>query len=146
MSFRTKHSYLDPCRNCHSTANKPNDEIRDAKCHKKNLFLGTSLDSSLGDLALLVRLLNRLDDTDSNSLSHVTDSETTKRRIVSEGLNTHRLGWNHLNDGSITGLDELGSVLNGFTSTTVNLLQDFRELAGNVGSVAVKHWGVTSTN
>jgi hypothetical protein len=50
------------------------------------------------------------------------DSETTERRIISEGLNTHRLGWNHLDDGSITRLDELGRVLNGLSGTTINLL------------------------
>ena len=48
--------------------------------------------------------------------------------------------------GSITRLDELGGVLDGFTGTTINLLQDLRELAGNVGSVAIKDWGVTSTD
>ena len=84
--------------------------------------------------------------SDSDSLSHVTDSETSKRRIISEGLNTHGLGWNHLYDGSITRLDELGGVLNGFTGTTINLLQDLRELAGDVGSVAIQNWSVTSTD
>ena len=77
---------------------------------------------------------------------HTTNSETSKRRVVSEGLNTHRLGWNHLYDSSITRLDELGRVLNGLSGTTINLLQDLRELAGNVGSVAIKNWSVTSTN
>ena len=43
-------------------------------------------------------------------------------------------------------LDELGLIFNRFTSTTINLLQDLRELAGNVGSVAIKNWGVTSTD
>lgn len=129
------------------------------------LFLCTSLDSGLGDLASLVRLLNALDNTDSDckvvsksmnleevlggvntSLSHVTNGETSKRRVVSEGLNTHRLGWNHLHDGSITRLDELRGSLNGLSGTTINLFQDLRELASNVGSVAVKNWSVTSTN
>lgn len=40
-------------------------------------------------------------------------------------------------------LDELGSGLNRFTGTTVNLLKEFGKLASNVGSVAVKNWGVT---
>jgi len=43
-------------------------------------------------------------------------------------------------------LDELGLIFNRFTSTTINLLQDLRELAGNVGSVAIKNWSVTSTD
>jgi len=79
-------------------------------------------------------------------LSHVTDSETSKRGVVGESLDTHWLGWNHLDDGSVTGLDELWSVFDGFTGTTVNLLQDLRELASNVGSVAIKNWSVTSTD
>ena len=79
-------------------------------------------------------------------MSHVTDGETTKRWVVSEGLNTHRLGWNHLDDGSITRLDELGSSLNGFTGTTVNLLKELRELASNVGSVAIEDGCVASTD
>jgi hypothetical protein len=95
---------------------------------------------------LLVGFLNRLDNTNSNGLTHITDSETSERGVVGEGLNTHGLGWNHLNDGSITRLDELGGVLNGLSGTTINLLQDLRELAGNVGSVAIQDWCVTSTN
>lgn len=39
-----------------------------------------------------------------------------------------------------------GSVLDGFTGTAINLLQDLGELARNVGSVAIEHWGVTSTD
>jgi hypothetical protein len=75
-----------------------------------------------------------------------TNSETTERRIISEGLNTHGLGWNHLDDGSITRLDELGGVLNGLSGTTINLLQDLRELAGDVSSVAIQDWSITSTD
>jgi len=111
-----------------------------------SLLLGTSLDSSLGNLSGLVRLDDGLDDTDSNSLSHVANGETSKRWVISEGLNTHGLGWNHLDDGSITRLDELGGVLNGFTGTTIDLLQELTELASNVGSVAIKDWSVTSTD
>jgi hypothetical protein len=87
-----------------------------------------------------------LDDTHCNSLSHVTNSETSERRIISESLNTHWLGWNHLNDSSVARLDELGGVLDGLASTTIDLLQELRELASNVGSVAIENWGITSTN
>ena len=103
--------------------------------------------NSLGYLARFAfTLCNRLDDTDGDGLSHVTDSETTERRIVGEGLNTHRLAGNHLDDSGIAGFDELGVVLNGLAGTTVDLLEELRELASNVGSVAVKDWGVASTN
>ena len=79
-------------------------------------------------------------------LSHVTDGETSQGWVVGESLNTHWLGGNHLDNGGITGLDELGGVFDGFTSTTIDLLQELRELAGNVGGVAVKHWCVTGTD
>jgi hypothetical protein len=84
--------------------------------------------------------------TYSNSLSHVTDGETTKRRILSESLNAHWLGWNHLNDGSITRLDELGGLFNRLASTTINLLEKLGEFASNMGSMAIKNWSVTSTD
>lgn len=109
------------------------------------LFLGGLL-GSLGDLASLVGLDDRLDDTDSNGLAHVTDGETTERGVVSEGLNAHGLGGHHLDDGSVTRLDELGAVLNRLSGTAVDLLEELGELASNVGSVAIKDWGVTSTN
>jgi hypothetical protein len=109
------------------------------------LFLGSLL-GSLGDLASLVGLDDRLDDTDSDGLTHVTDSETTERRVVSEGLNAHGLGGNHLDDGGVTGLDELGGRLSRLSGTAVNLLEELRELASNVGSVAIEDWCVTGTD
>jgi len=112
---------------------------------KGSLLLG-GLDGSLGDLASLVRLLNGLNDTDSDSLSHITNGETSKRWVISEGLNTHRLGWNHLDDGSITRLDELGGGFNGLSGTTINLLQELTKLASNVSSVAIQDWGITGAD
>lgn len=111
-----------------------------------HLFLG-SLDSSLGDLATLgISLDDGLDDTDSDSLSHVTDGESTKRWVVSEGFDTHRLGWNHLDDSSITRLDELGGGFSSLTSSSIDLLEELGELAGNVSSVAIQDWSVTGTD
>lgn len=105
------------------------------------------LGSGLGLLALdLGVLLNGLDDTDSDGLTHVTDGETSQRGVVSESLNAHGLGGNHLDDSGITGLDELGVGLNALTSTAVDLLKELRELASNVGSVAVEDGGVTGTD
>jgi hypothetical protein len=111
----------------------------------KNLFLA-SLDSSLGSLGSLVNLLDGLDDTDSDGLTHITDSETTKRRIVSVSFNTHRLGRNHLDDSRVTRLDELGVVFELLTGTTIDLLNELSELAGNVSSVAIEDGSVTSTD
>jgi len=113
-----------------------------------SLLLGTSLLSSLGHFAStrLVRLDNALDDTDGDGLTHVTDGETAERRVLGEGLNTHGLGRHHLDDGSITRLDELGGVLNGLAGTAVDLLEELGELAGNVGGVAIQDGRVTGTD
>merc|ERR1719400_1488365 len=83
-----------------------------------------------------------LDDTDSNSLPHVPNGEPSKGRVVREGLHAHGLAGEQLHDGSVSGLDELGRILSGLAGTPVNLLKDLGELAGNVGGVAVEHWGV----
>jgi len=112
------------------------------------LFLRTSFHSSLGDLAstTLVGFGDRLDDTNSNGLSHVTNGETTKRWVVSESLDTHGLGWNHLDDGSITRLDKFGGVLDGLSGSSIDLLEELGELASNVGCMAIEDWCVASTN
>jgi hypothetical protein len=110
------------------------------------LFLG-SLGSGLGDLASGGgSLLDGLDDTDGDGLTHVTDGETAQRRVVGESLNAHGLGGNHLDDGGVTRLDELGGSLDRLAGTAVDLLDHLGELAGNVGSVAIEDRGVTSTN
>jgi hypothetical protein len=77
---------------------------------------------------------------------HVTDGETTERGVLGERLHTHGLGGDHLDDGSITRLDELGRRLNRLSGTAVNLLLELSELAGNVGSVAVEDGGVASAD
>merc|ERR1712121_532139 len=84
-----------------------------------------------------------LDDTDSNGLSHVTDSESSKWRIVSEGFNAHGLARGEEDDSGITRLDELGVVLGGLTSTTINLLLDLSKLASNVSCVTIKDRAVS---
>merc|ERR1712110_732027 len=99
-----------------------------------NLLLLRGLLGSLGALAR--RLLNRLHHTDSDGLTHVTHSETTKRRVLVERLNAHGLGGDHLNHGGVTRLDELGVLFEHLTRTTVDLLQDIVETAGNVSRVA----------
>ena len=109
-----------------------------------SLLLATSFGSTLGHLARLLRLVNRLDDSYSNGLLHVTDGETTQWWVLLEGLHTHRLGWGQLDDGSITRLDGLGVVLKLLATTTIDLLLELVEFAGNVSSVAIQHWCVSS--
>ena len=94
----------------------------------------------------LVGLLHRFDNTDSDRLPHITNGEPTKRRIFSERLNTHGLRWDELDDGGITRLDKLGRILDRFTRSTVDLLQELRELARNVRCVAIEHRCVASAN
>ena len=94
----------------------------------------------------LVRLLDRLDDTDSHRLSHVTNSETTKRRVLVVGLDAHGLRRDELGNAGIARLDEFRGGFNRLTSTTIDLFNKFGELAGNVGGVAIQDWRVTSTN
>lgn len=111
-----------------------------------HLFLSGLL-SGLRNLGSSARgLLNSLDHTDGDGLAHVTDSETTERGVVGEGLDTHGLGGNHLDDGSVTGLDELGGVFDRLSGTAVDLLEELGELASNVGSVAVEDRSVTSAD
>lgn len=43
-------------------------------------------------------------------------------------------------------LDELGGVFNAFTRAAIDLLEELRELASNMGSVAIKHRGVACTD
>ena len=94
----------------------------------------------------LLGLVNGLDDTDSDSLPHVTDGETTKRRVLVVSLNAHRLRGDELDNAGIARLDELRRRFQRFTCPAINLLDELRELAGNVGGVAIEDGGVTCTN
>jgi len=101
--------------------------------------LGSGLGGGSGDFLLL----DGLDDTDGDGLSHVTNGETAERGEVGESLNAHGLGWVQLNDASVTRLDKLGVGLHGLTGTTIDLFLDLVELAGNVSGVAIQDWRVT---
>jgi len=110
-----------------------------------HLFLA-GLGSGLGHLAGGFGLLDGLDDTDSNGLSHVTDGESTEGWVLGESLDAHGLGWDHVDDGGITRLDLLGEVLHLLAGTAIDLLNQLLELAGDVSSVAIQNWGVTVTD
>ena len=94
----------------------------------------------------LVGLVDALDDTDSNGLPHVTDGETTKRGVLVVGLNAHRLRRDKLGNASVTRLDELRRRFQSLTSSTIDLLNELSELAGDVGGVAIEDGGVAGTN
>jgi hypothetical protein len=122
-------------------------EERNCVSIRIRLLLLGSLFRALRNLATLaVSLLNRLDDTDGNSLPHVTDGETTKWWVLVVALHTHWLARDELDNGSVTRLDKLGCGFHGLASSAINLFNELGELAGNVGGVAVQDWGVTSAN
>src|SRR5579859_898680 len=114
--------------------------------HPSNLLLACSLLRSLGNLASLLRLVNALDDTNSNRLSHITNSKPSKGGIIRESLDAHGLGRNHLDDSSITRLDEFGRILNLLSGSSVDFLEKFSEFAGNVGRVTIEDGGISSTD
>ena len=77
-----------------------------------------------------------------SSMNKVTNS-LTQWGVLGEALNTHGFSRHHGDDGGVSGLESLGVVLKLLARTTVNLLLELAELAGNVSSVAIKHGGVT---
>jgi len=112
-----------------------------------HLLLLLSFLGGFGDLASLsIGLLHALDDTNSNGLPHVPDSESTKGRVLLVRLDTHGLGGNELDDGGVTRLQELGGGLHDLTGSSVDLLDELTELASNVGGVAVEDGCVSGTD
>lgn len=148
----------ETCEVCGSRARENEEKVTQMMVRQKTkgnvrmvlhlcLLLLVGLLRGLGDLATsLLGLVDGLDDTDSNGLPHVTDGETSERRVLVVGLNTHWLGGNKLDNARITRLDELGRRLHDLTGTTVDLLDELGELAGNVGGVAIEDGSVTGTN
>jgi hypothetical protein len=118
---------------------------------KKSLLLLCSRSSgllcSLGDFASTsLRLVDSLDHTHSHGLPHVTNGESSKWRVVSEGLDTEGLSWDEFDDSGVSVLQSLRVVLNLLSGTTVDLLLELGKLAGNVSSVAIKHRAIASSN
>merc|ERR1719334_2970580 len=102
------------------------------------LLLLAGLFGGLGDLARASLLLgDGLDDTDGDRLPHVTDGEATERRVVGESLDRHGLGGSHLHNGGIAVLDALGESFQLLAGTTIALLEDLLEFAGDVSGVAI---------
>ena len=66
----------------------------------------------------------------------------TEGRVCGEALHTHGLPWHHDNDGGVSGLEGLGVVLKLLAGTTVDLLLELTELAGNVSCVAIQNGGI----
>jgi hypothetical protein len=79
-------------------------------------------------------------------LTHVTDGETTERRVFSEGLDAHGLRGDEVDHGGVSRLDVLRGLFEFFSRTTIHLGNNFVELAGNVGSMAIQDRGITVLN
>merc|ERR1712024_9585 len=110
---------------------------------RKSLLL-VGLHGRLGDLSTgTIALLDGLDDADGNGLSHISDGESSKRSVGAERLDAHWLGWDHLDNGGITTLDLGRGVLNLLTRSSIDLLDELIESAGDVRGVAIEHRGVT---
>jgi len=110
-------------------------------------LLSGSLLGRFGHLALAaVAFLHRLDDADGDRLTHVAHGKAAERSVLRERLDAHRLLRDHLHDGGVTGLDARGVVLELLAATTVDLLQQVAELAGNVRRVTVEDWSVASVD
>ncbi len=105
---------------------------------RPSLLLTLGLLGSLGDFATSCVLLgDGLDDTDGHGLPHVAHGETPQGRILGESLDAHRLLGLHIHHGGVTGLDVRRLVFQLLARTTVDLLLQLDELAGDVRSVAI---------
>ncbi|KAL0597752.1 hypothetical protein AAY473_033104 [Plecturocebus cupreus] len=98
--------------------------------HQPPKVLGLQI---LGDLASSSSLLvHCFDDTHGNCLSHITNSKATER--------------NHINDGSITRLQEFRAIFQLFTRTAINLFLQLSKLACNMSCMAIQYRGIASTD
>jgi hypothetical protein len=109
-------------------------------------FLANDFLRSLGNLASLLSLIDALDDTNSDSLSHIPDGESSKGRIISESLDAHGLGRNHLDNSRISRLDKFRSIFNFLARSSIDFLEKFSEFTRNMRSVTIEDWSVSSTN
>merc|ERR1719361_148148 len=101
-------------------------------------LLLSSLGGGFGNLTRAsLSLQHTLDYSYGDGLSHVTDSETTEGSVVGESLDAHGLLGHHLDDGGISRLDVSWVVLELLARTTIDLLDDIPELAGDVRGVAI---------
>uniref|UniRef100_A0A8C0NUV9 Uncharacterized protein n=1 Tax=Canis lupus familiaris TaxID=9615 RepID=A0A8C0NUV9_CANLF len=69
-----------------------------------------------------------------------------QRRIVREALNTHRFARNHINNGSIPRFQELGTIFQLLSRTTIYLFLQLSKLASNVSCVTIQHRCISSTD
>lgn len=73
-------------------------------------------------------------------------SKLTKWWVLREALHTHGLARDHVNNGSISRLQELGVVFKLLPRATVNLFLELSKLACDVCSVTIQHRGIASAD
>merc|ERR1712002_4556 len=113
---------------------------------RRQSLLAAGLSGGFGGLTLDFLLVDALDDTDGNGLSHVTYGETSEWWVFGESFDAHWFLWGKDSNGGISGFDEFGVVFEFLTGTTIDLFLELRELAGNVSCVAIKDWSISSVD
>jgi len=101
--------------------------------------LGRFGDFSTGSIAFL----DGFDNTDGDSLSHISDSESSQWGVGGEWFDAHWLGWDHFNNSGVTRLDLGWVVFDFFTGSSIDFFDHFIESASDMGGVAIQDWGVT---
>jgi hypothetical protein len=94
-------------------------------------------------LRLFNRFNDRLDDTNSNGLPHITNSETAEGRIIVKFLDNHWLGGLKTDKETISVLDEFRVDFKYTFSSAVKLVIDILELGSDVRSMAIEDWSVS---
>lgn len=118
----------------------------DRDCRRSLLLPGRLL-CGLRDLRLTsFTLLDGLYDSYGDRLTHVANGEAAEGRVVGESLDAHRFLRNHLHDGCVARLNVRRIVLEFFARSSIDLLEEFAEFAGDVRSVAVNDRGVSGVD
>jgi len=89
---------------------------------------------------------NFLNNTDSNSSFHISNSKSTKRWELREWFNAHRFGGFQVDDSTVRGLNEFWFFFQDFTISSINLFFNLVKFTGNVSSVTIKNWSITISN
>ena len=76
-------------------------------------------------------------------MSHISDGESSKRSVLGKWFDAHWLGWQHLDDGGITGFDLWWIIFNLLSGSSIDFLDHLVESASDMGGMAIQDWGVT---
>merc|ERR1719393_499401 len=82
--------------------------------------------------------------TPTATVLRISRSETSERGVHGERFDAHRLGRLHFDNAGLSRLHKLGVVFELLTVTLVNKHKELVESTGDVSSVAIQDWRVTS--